>query len=174
MPVDDRTLARLAAEADIRAALARYARGADRNDVELLRSAYHDDATDSHGHFSGTIEGFVEWFTERHAHVTQSMHLLGNCLIEFHGEDTAFVETYCLAAQRLRDPDRPGVLQDLHVLCRYADRFECRDGRWAIAARTCIYETQDVREVSGTDPFPPGFAVQVHGPTDPSYALLRG
>jgi hypothetical protein len=163
----DAAVSRLIAEAEIRDALARYARGADRNDVELIRSAYHPDATDSHGYFSGTIDGFVEWFRERHAAVTQSMHFLGNCLIEFDRDEAAFVETYCQAFQRLRDPARPGTLQDLHVLCRYLDRFERRDGRWAIAARTVVYETQDVREVADRDPFPAGFAVQVHGPGDP-------
>lgn len=162
-------LARLVAESAIRDALARYARGADRNDVELIRSAYHPDATDSHGYFSGTIDGFVDWFRERHAGVTQSMHFLGNCLIEFDGEESASVETYCQAFQRLRDPAILGVLQDLHVLCRYLDRFERRDGRWAIAARTVVYETQDVRQVDDADPFPAGFAVQAHGPADPLY-----
>jgi hypothetical protein len=98
------------------------------------------------------------------------MHFLGNCLIEFEGEDVAFVETYCQAFQRLRDASRAGTLQDLHVLCRYLDRFERRDGRWAIAARVVVYETQDVREVADTDPFPAGFAVQVHGAADPLYA----
>jgi hypothetical protein len=167
MPAADAALARLVAESAIRDALARYARGADRNDVELIRSAYHPDARDSHGYFSGTIDGFVEWFRERHAVVTQSMHFLGNCLIEFDGDEMAFVETYCQAFQRLRDPATPGTLQDLHVLCRYLDHFERRDGRWAIAARTVVYETQDVREVTDTDPFPAGFTVQVHGPADP-------
>jgi hypothetical protein len=169
MPDADVALARLVAESEIRDALARYARGADRNDVELIRSAYHSDATDSHGYFSGTIDGFVEWFRERHAAVTQSMHFLGNCLIEFDGEESAFVETYCQAFQRLRDPAGAGTLQDLQVLCRYLDRFERREGRWAIAARTVVYETQDVRQVAEGDPFPAGFAVQAHGPADPLY-----
>ena len=169
MPAADAALARLVAESEIRDALARYARGADRNDIALIRSAYHADATDSHGYFSGTIDGFVEWFRERHATVTQSMHFLGNCLVEFDGDESAFVETYCRAYQRLRDPAAPGTLQDLHVLCRYLDRFERREGRWAIAARTVVYETQDVRQVADDDPFPAGFAVQAHGPDDPLY-----
>ena len=85
------------------------------------------------------------------------------------GDASAFVETYCQAFQRVRDPSTPGTLQDLHVLCRYLDRFERRDGRWAIAARTVVYETQDVRQVADADPFPVGFQVQVHGPADPLY-----
>lgn len=162
-------LARLLAESDIRDAMARYARGADRNDLALLRTAYHDDATDSHGYYAGDLDGFERWFSERHAHVVQSMHFLGNCLIEFDGDDAADVETYCQAFQRLRAPDAPGTLEDLHVLCRYLDRFERRDGRWAVAHRVVVYETQDVRQVADGDPFPAGFAVQSHGPDDPVY-----
>lgn len=174
MTVADATLARLVAEAEIRDAMARYARGADRNDVALIRSAYHPDATDSHGYFCGSIDGFVEWFTERHAAVTQSMHFLGNCLIEFDGDDAAFVETYCQAFQRLQIPGQVDRMQDLHVLCRYLDRFERREGRWAIATREVVYETQDVREVEAADPFPAGFAIQAHGPADPLYAWRQG
>ena len=37
------------AKLEIREALARYARGIDRQDVELAKSAYHPDATDEHG-----------------------------------------------------------------------------------------------------------------------------
>jgi hypothetical protein len=49
-------LDRLLAEADIRDAMARYARGADRNDLALLRTAYHADATDSHGYYVGDLD----------------------------------------------------------------------------------------------------------------------
>jgi len=162
-------LDRLLAEADIRDAMARYARGADRNDLALLRTAYHADATDSHGYYVGDLDGFERWFSDRHAEVTQSMHFLGNCLIEFDGDDRADVETYCQAFQRLRDPDEPGMLQDLRVLCRYLDRFERRAGRWAIAAREVVYETQETGQVADSDPFPSGFAVQSHSTSDPVY-----
>ena len=37
------------AKLEIQEALARYARGIDRQDVELAKSAYHPDATDEHG-----------------------------------------------------------------------------------------------------------------------------
>jgi hypothetical protein len=169
--VDEARIGRLIAESDIRDALFRYSRGADRCDMELIRSAYHPDATDSHGYFSGDLDGFDAWFTERHQAVTQSMHFLGNILIEFDSDTSAFVETYCQAFQRLRSTAVPGMLDDLHVLCRYLDWFERRDGRWAIARRVVVYETQDIRQVADTDPFPSGFAVQAHARTDPVYGL---
>lgn len=171
--MDDERIERLIAESDIRDALFRYCRGADRCDMELIRSAYHPDATDSHGYFSGDLDGFEVWFTDRHRAVVQSMHFLGNCRIEFDGPTAAFVETYCQAFQRLRSPSAPGMLDDLHVLCRYLDWFERRDGRWAIARRVVAYETQDIRQVADVDPFPSGFAVQAHDRSDPVYRLRR-
>ena len=46
-------VARAAAAEAIRQAALRYCRGVDRLDAELMRSAYHDDATDDHGVFVG-------------------------------------------------------------------------------------------------------------------------
>ena len=38
----------------IREAMGRYCRGIDRLDVDLIRSAYHEDAFDDHGPFKNT------------------------------------------------------------------------------------------------------------------------
>ncbi len=57
----DVLLRRLVDESDIRAVLARYARGIDRFDMDMVRSCYHEDATDAHGHYNGDIEGFIEY-----------------------------------------------------------------------------------------------------------------
>jgi hypothetical protein len=45
----------------IREVMARYCRGIDRLDVELIKSAYHPDAFDDHGPFKGLRDDFVEW-----------------------------------------------------------------------------------------------------------------
>ena len=39
--------------------LVRYCRGVDRCDLEMLRSAYWEDATDDHGSLSGNAWEFV-------------------------------------------------------------------------------------------------------------------
>lgn len=140
------TLQRLADRAEIQDCLGRYARGVDRGDWELMRSTYHPDAYDAHGDYKGSVDGLMQWLDERFAGVDNSMHFLGNCLIEFAGPDHAFVETY-FGSSRLRAPteaERAG-LQPNDMLCReawgrYADRFERRDGQWRVAHRIVVIE----------------------------------
>lgn len=141
------TLQRLADRAEIQDCLCRYARGVDRGDWDLVRSTYHLDAHDQHGEYRGDIDGLIAWLDQRFAGVDNSMHFLGNCLIEFAGPDHAFVETY-FASRRLRPPteaERAG-LQAGDQLCReawgrYADQFERRDGEWRVARRVVVIET---------------------------------
>ncbi|GAA4353824.1 nuclear transport factor 2 family protein [Variovorax defluvii] len=138
---------RLADRAAIQDCLCRYARGVDRGDWALVRSTYHPDANDQHGEYRGGVDGFIDWLDKRFAGVDNSMHFLGNCLIEFAGPDHAFVETY-FASRRLRPPtdvERVG-LQAGDRMCReawgrYADQFERRDGEWRVARRIVITET---------------------------------
>ncbi len=52
---------RLADRADIYDCMQRYARGIDRADRALLRSAYHDGAVDDHVGFVGAVDDFIDW-----------------------------------------------------------------------------------------------------------------
>lgn len=140
------TLQRLADRAEIQDCLCRYARGVDRGDWELVRSTYHSDAYDAHGGYNGDVDGLLKWLDERFAGVDNSMHFLGNCLIEFAGPDHAFVETY-FGSSRLRAPNdgEQASMQPSDMLCRdawgrYADRFERRDGQWRVAHRIVVIE----------------------------------
>lgn len=140
-------LRRLIDKDEIRDALCRYARGVDRGDWELMRSTYHADAHDEHGDYKGSIDGLIEWLEQRFAGVDNSMHFLGNCLIEFTGPDVALVETY-FVSRRLRPPngDECKTAGPLDAICRegwgrYVDRFERRDdGQWRVAHRTVVLE----------------------------------
>ena len=142
---------RLLATQAIRDVLARYARGVDRKDWDLIRAAFHPGARDDHGAYRGDVEGLIEWVARRHASIDQAMHFLGNCLVEFANDDLALVETYYAAFLRL-GPDahesrrillggsaQPGYI-DTTVLGRYIDRFERRNGEWRIARRINVYE----------------------------------
>lgn len=140
------TTQQIADRTSISDALCRYARGVDRGDWDILRSAYHPDGYDDHGEYKGGIDGLVEWLNQRFAGVDNSIHFLGNCLIEFAGPDLALVETY-FASRRLRAP-LAGEREDLgprDQLCRqawgrYVDRFERRHGEWRVAHRVVVVD----------------------------------
>lgn len=138
--------ARLIDRRHIQDVMCRYARGVDRGDWDLVRSAYHPDAYDDHNSYKGDIDGLVAWLDERFAGVDNSIHFLGNCLIEFAGPDLALVETY-FASRRLRAPKEKerALAGSGDAICReawgrYVDRLERRGGEWRIAHRTVVLE----------------------------------
>ncbi|NKQ55532.1 nuclear transport factor 2 family protein [Amycolatopsis sp. K13G38] len=117
----------------IRECLTRYSRGIDRFDRELLLSAYHPNAIDDHGKFIGTPAEFADWAFKQHteAHLSHQ-HCLFQHRCELDGA-VAHTETYFMFAGMNRQGP-PLVLNG----GRYLDRFEKRDGVWAIAYRTCV------------------------------------
>ena len=139
--MDQERKVRLTAEAEAEArrqilqCIYRYARGIDRHDAEITRSAYHDDAIDDHGFFIGPAHEFAERANETHAALAAHQHYILNHLVEFDDETTASVETYWIMGARRR-ADNTGRIGG----GRYLDRFELRDGRWAIAERVCVTE----------------------------------
>ena len=131
----DDALQRLADRADIVDCLHRYARGMDRLDRDLARSAYHEDAVDDHAAYVGDVEGFLDWSFAYHRTQLRHQHYVTNHHIELDG-DVAHVESYYLFVATVPEPE-PTVLT---YGGRYVDRFERRGGRWAIAARACLPE----------------------------------
>jgi hypothetical protein len=138
---------------NIRNALQRYARGVDRRDWTLVSMSYHLDAYDDHGGYKGDLLGLLKCLESRHAQIEQSMHFLGNCIIDFLSETVAVVETYCIVYQRYGEESfetiqtwlgdeklPPGKKLMAELSCRYVDRFEQREGEWRIARRTVVME----------------------------------
>jgi hypothetical protein len=143
------TLTELGDVQAIRGVLARYWRGVDRRDEALLRSVYHPDARDDHGHYAGDVDGFIT-FVERevHARFRCTMHKLGNAHIEVVG-DVAYAESYAIAHHIRSDDDVD--IDDLVMGIRYVDRFERRAGVWRIADRELRFEWQRVEPLSTLD-----------------------
>jgi hypothetical protein len=166
----------LLAEREIRAVLARYCRGIDRVDLDLVRSCYHADATDDHGRYQGDVDGFIVWVGPVLARWQRTMHFLGTCGIDVRG-DAAAVETYAVAHHRGVNPQ--GVLADHIIGLRYLDRFERRtsgaephaEPRWLIADRTCALEWRRDDPVFGSGEFPAGYTLGARGPEDLVYRL---
>uniref|UniRef100_UPI001952E840 nuclear transport factor 2 family protein n=1 Tax=Stenotrophomonas maltophilia TaxID=40324 RepID=UPI001952E840 len=61
MTVIDPALQALLDKDAIRECLYRYCRGIDRQDEDALRASYWPDATDRHGPYSGSADGFIAW-----------------------------------------------------------------------------------------------------------------
>ena len=58
------------------------AAGVDRMDRGLVRSCYHDDATEVHGSFTGTIDEYLDWVWRVLSRYERTQHFVGNLLIE--------------------------------------------------------------------------------------------
>jgi hypothetical protein len=131
----------IAAKDAIRDVIMRYCRGVDRLDLELLKTCYHADSHDDHGHFKGNGHDFaafiVESLPQRTHHTT---HSVGNVLIEIDpsNANSARAESYSLAY--LRRTDESGAEWLDFFSGRYVDRFECRDGEWRIAKRVVVHD----------------------------------
>jgi hypothetical protein len=123
--------------ADIYDCMLRYARGMDRRDRPLLRSAYHDDAIDDHVGFVGPVDDFIDWAFAYHNTQSRYQHYLQNHTAELDG-DVAHTETYYLFVGTDREPTDHLTISG----GRYVDQLERRQGRWGIVARSCVVEWQ--------------------------------
>ena len=154
--------------AEIHDCMQRYARGIDRQDRALLRSAYHDGAVDDHVGFIGEVDDFIDWALAYHATQTRYQHYILNHTSEIDGEE-AHAETYYLFFGTDREPAN-------HITIsggRYVDRLERRDGRWAIVDRVTIVEFNAESQSHITEEviaMMAGMPIARHDTTDPSYA----
>ena len=118
--------------------LYRRARAGDRSDAELAHGCYHEGATERHGLFDGTATEFIDVvsFTRPKpgSPIKSMLHVVTNILAEFQDADRAFVESYHVAYATLNDG------KDSVIGGRYLDRFERREGRWAIVHRDVIFD----------------------------------
>lgn len=147
----------------------RYCRGIDRGDLELVRSCYHPDATDTHGSFHGTVDEFLAWVERLLGRYDATMHLVANQLVTLAG-DAAVSETYGVAHHRSSDPD---PRRNLTVGFRFLDRVERRcGGPWRIARRIATTEWVTAPGEGSRWPVPDDSAVGRRGPDDPIYDLL--
>jgi hypothetical protein len=150
-------------------ALANHSRGVDRSDANLLRSAYHEDATVDYGFYVGPAAALVDILTGAMKAAPPTLHRTSNCEIRVSG-DRALSESYVVAY--VEEPDTQHM-----VFGRYLDRHERRDGVWRLSHRTYVLDgnTNRPTTIARADPpmlhdhYVPSGA---KGAADPGRALL--
>jgi len=158
----------------IRDCLARYCRGIDRRDGDLLTGVYWPEATDDHIQYKGSAKGFIEWVLPLLSGMEITQHFLGQSLISLHGE-LAGVETYFQAYHRMPDGAQP---VDVVLGGRYLDRFAKRQGEWKILERRVVadwYQKASSLRAGWSSfgmPSPPPENMGVGGSEDPSGAFF--
>jgi hypothetical protein len=108
-------------------------RGFDRNDVELMRSAFWPDVQINYGKQSNTFDEFVVTHLNQHTATLKAWgHLLTNETVDLAG-DVAHVETYVTRLSSSKSDSRSMIISG-----RYVDRVERRNGEWRIALREFV------------------------------------
>jgi hypothetical protein len=165
-------LERMLARDEIYEVLARYARGVDRADADLLKSCYHADAIEEHGgNYTGNAFDYVDGAVPRIRLMGAMQHLLGSSHIEFDA-NVAWVETYLWTFARFA---ADGKSTDTFTGGRLIDRFEFRAGHWKIAHRRTVFDwNRDTPTSEGWctglfDPTKPGMHLGRKDPGDLSY-----
>ncbi len=153
--------------------LAQYCRALDRCDWDLLRSLFHDDATDRHGE-KGHVspDDFVQMARTFVESIGSTAHYLSFPLVEIDG-DNAWAETYAIAWHRLK---QGGQDYDSVFGARVLDHLQKRDSVWKILERQVVYDwNRDTpsRETWARGAFGEGMtSTGRKGPADPLYAFL--
>ena len=151
-----------------------YCRASDRHDHELMRSLYHEDATDDHGSFfKGLAMEFIDKLPEIQAPMEILHHNVTTHNIELHG-DRAEGEAYVLAFHKVRTDS--GAF-DLLIGGRYFDNYEKRDGVWKFSRRAVVADWANLHDPSIVDlenPIVAGSHIGKPGTADPSYRFFEG
>lgn len=145
MPMNrEQAVAQLLDKDEIWQCMLRYSRGLDRLDLDLLRSAYWDDARSLHGTSDGSVEDFLAFWLPAQSGREVVQHTMTNFSVRFDGEDAADSETYFVAYLKSLGDDRLEMLGG-----RYVDRFERRSGEWRILTRLLVFDWQATADASG-------------------------
>ncbi len=136
----------LLAEQAIRQAVTAYSRGCDRCDLDIFKSAFHNDAEVKYGTYDGHYEKFCEDIVEGNLTLQDTSHTIIN---EHYTIDTASNkasgEIYVLAFW---------AVGGHNYTCsgRYIDKYESRNDDWRITFRQYVYDWSRTTEYCGDDP----------------------
>ena len=128
----DPVLQELVDKAAIRDLMARYARGVDGRDPDMIATTFTSDAYTNYGEWDGRgRENIVNWIMRPSTSHSRSTHFMGDQVIQIDG-DTAEVETYAVAFG-VRDVD--GTPSVVTTGLRYVDKMVRHSGQWLVRHR---------------------------------------
>ena len=124
------------AKQELHELLARFCRGVDRADEEILLSVWHEDATVDYGFMKGSAQEFCRRMAAMNPDIIRTIHCVSNELFEVNGEKAAGESYLFSISTRLLN----GKEMDTLVAGRYLDRFERRNGEWRLLQRTFVMD----------------------------------
>ena len=146
-----------------------YARGLDRADADILKSACWSDSEVDYGGYRGPAHPFCDALPLSLRNFVNTQHQLSNMLIFLDG-DSAKAETYLTAHHR-----RPDATEMTYI-GRYLDDLKKRDGVWKISFRKIVMTwhqdaaiSEDFEKNTSLAPV----ARATNQPDDPSYEFLH-
>ena len=150
-----------------------YCNAMDRRDYDLLRTLYHDDASDDHGtFFKGPAVEFIEQLPAIQAPMNILHHNITTLNIAVE-DDYGEGEVYVLAVHQAAIEGR---MVDLLIGGRYFDKYEKRKGVWRYSERTVVADwatCSDPSVVCLDHPMLEGSHFGRPGADDPSYPFFR-
>ncbi len=133
----DPILQELVDKAAIRDLMARYSRGVDGRDPDLIASTFTSDAHTDYGEWDGRgCDNIVSWIMRPSASHFRSTHFMGDQVIQVDG-DTAEVETYAVAFG-VRDVDGTPTVAITGL--RYVDKMVRQNGQWLVQHRVLHHD----------------------------------
>jgi hypothetical protein len=139
----------LADRDEIHDVMMRYAHGVDQREMDVVRDCFAPDVkTIGWGPGDGFDRDGLIGFISGVGHFRETMHMMGNQLIEVDG-DTAAMDTFAMLTHRLDgDPSK------LLVNSRYVEKLARRDGEWAIVQRggEPVWAPRGVTGLTSDDP----------------------
>ena len=121
---------------EIEQRLVQHARGIDRADEVLLRTAYHDSGTVDYGSMQGTAADFASSIATMHKTMPMSLHRPSNVWVKI-ADDSALSESYVMAWVTLPTDGEP---QPHLVGGRYLDQHTRRDQQWRMQHRRYVLD----------------------------------
>ena len=136
----------LLAEQAVRKVATCYSRGVDRTDLDLLNSAFHEDAEVRYGSYDGHYAEFTKMVVDGQADMDYTTHTVVNEYFDIDSKNNKGKgEIYVLAFLAAGG-------SEYLVAGRYVDHYECRDGDWRISLRQYIFDWSQTGDDRNTDP----------------------